>query len=104
MTSKVVSRDMNEANVYCLSAMSMERMRTTYILLCGRDTDGIGYHQSSHLLVDGLDLVEWQYNLIISDLHSCNDSTYIRDPAKDVCMKADMVFRDIQSSLNQNIL
>lgn len=30
--------------------------------------------------------------------------THVRDPSKDVCVEADMVFRDIQTSLYQDVL
>jgi hypothetical protein len=66
MTSNVVSREMKDAKVYCLSGPCRFRSSETYILPPSRDTDSIWDHQSCHLLLDRLDLAEWQNDLMIS--------------------------------------
>jgi hypothetical protein len=44
----------------------------TYILLWGGDADGIGNDQSSHPLLNRLDLAEWKHDLGVSKpLESC---------------------------------
>ena len=58
MTSNVVSREMNDANVYYRSAWFAGCARVTYILSRGRDTDSVGNDQSCHPLVYRFDLAE----------------------------------------------
>jgi hypothetical protein len=79
---------MKEANVYCLSAWKSKQRLLAYILLLGRYADCVWDHQCSHFLVDSLDLVEWQYDLPVSNVRSSTTSTHIGDPAKDVGVEA----------------
>lgn len=67
MTSKVVSREMKEANVYCGQLTRLY----SYLIILRRDTDGVWYYQRRVLALNDADFVEWYDKLKFSPECEC---------------------------------
>jgi hypothetical protein len=104
MTSNVVSREMNDANVYCQSALCLliEMRLTSFlgveILMALGMTKAVILFSIVLISLNGSTI--WA----LVDLWICAKIAHVGDPAEDIGVETDVVLRDIQSSLYQNVL
>lgn len=88
----------------------MAAYRSAYLSLSRRDTDRIGNHKGRHLLLDRDNICKSDDNLDRADdqrrtkIKSFSHGAYVGDPPKDVGMERQVVFRNVNPALNQNIL
>lgn len=82
----------------------------TYLALPGGDADRIGNHKSGHLFLNRNDICKSDNNLCsrIMSVRQIGQGSrlgaHVGNPAKDVGMKGQMVFGNVNPSLHQDIL